>query len=270
MWQLNRLAIALSIVAVSWIGAPRASAQGLIFNLPEDGTAVEYEGTLTQATSAEDQTPLTWTNELSIKSVGREDAEFEGKVQPCRWIEIKTLTGKSGAAGIDPGPVGARIYKVLVPESKIIAEPVDADGIPNDMLPIVRGFRRLGEEAVKEITTPALRVYPTISLLTNYSNPEVIATNDVPEIILQGQQITAKRMKGEFVMERAESKSTNEGEFWVSTEVPFGLARWVVSVTREEKESTAPRSEFHVVNVVSVDMKLKRIRENAESELVTQ
>jgi len=269
MLQLNRLFIVLSVVASSWTVAPQANAQGLIFNLPEDGSAVEYEGTLTQATGPDDQAPLTWTSELSIKSVGREDAEFEGKVQPCRWIEIKTLTGNAEAAGIDPGPVGARIYKVLVPESRIIAEPVDSSNIPNDMLPIVRGFRRLGEEAVKEIVTPAIRVYPTISLLTNYSSPEVVATNDVPEVLLQGQQITAARMKGRMVMERAESRSTNDGEFWVSTDVPFGLARWVVSVTREEKESTAPRAEFHVVNIVSVDMKLKRIRDNAESELVT-
>ena len=77
-------------------------------------------------------------------------------------------------------------------------------------------------------------------------------------------------MKGKLVMERAESKSTNEAEFWVSSDVPFGLARWIVSVTREEKESTAPRSEFHVVNVVSVDMKLTRLRDNVDSELVTQ
>ena len=214
MLLFNRLAIALSVAVVSSIGAPVANAQGLIFHLPEDGKAVEYEGTLTQATGPDDQAPLTWTCELSIKSVGREEAEFEGKVQPCRWIEIKTLTGTSGAAGINPGPVGARIYKVLVPESKIISESVDADAIPNHMLPIVRGFRRLGEEAVKEIKAPTLRVYPTISLLTNYDSPEVIATNDIPEVILQGQQITARRMKGKLVMERAESKSTNEGEFW--------------------------------------------------------
>ncbi len=270
MLQLNRLAIAVTVVAMSWIFTSSAKAQGLIFNLPEDGTAVEYEGTLTQATGPDDQEPLSWTCELSIKSVGSEDAEYEGQVQPCRWIEIKTLTGKAGAAGIDPGPVGARIYKVLVPESKVITDSVDADNVPNDMLPIVRGFRRLGEEAVREIKTPALRIYPTISLLTNYDNPEVIATNSQPEVIQQGPPITAKQMKGKFVMERAESRSTNEGEYWVSKDVPFGLARWIVSVTREEKESTAPRSDFHVVNIVSVDMKLKRQRSNVESELVTQ
>ena len=84
MLQLKRLAIALSVAAVLWIDAPLANAQGLIFHLPEDGKAVEYEGTLTQATGPDDQAPLTWTCELSIKSVGREEAEFEGKVQPTK------------------------------------------------------------------------------------------------------------------------------------------------------------------------------------------
>ena len=51
--------------------------------------------------------------------------------------------------------------------------------------------------------------------------------------------------------------------------MPFGLARWVVSVTTEEKETTAARSEFRIVQTRQTDMKLKRIRQNAESELVT-
>ncbi|MEI7698661.1 MAG: hypothetical protein WCK86_02605 [Planctomycetia bacterium] len=250
--------------------AQTVRGQGLIFQLPEDGTAVEYEGTMTQGVSADDEAPLTWTSELSIKSVGREEAEFEGKKQPCRWIEIKTVTGKSGAAGVDPGPVGSRIYKVLVPESKVIGEPRDADGIANDMLPIVRGFRRLGEEGIEPIKTPSLRYYPTITLLTTYDNLEVVATNAVPEIILQGLQISAIHRRGRIVMESQKSRSTHEAEYWVSKDVPFGLARWVVTITTEEKELAAARSEFRTVIVKKLDMKLKRIRENAESELVTQ
>lgn len=269
MRWINQLAMGAVFVGVCVLNAATATAQGLIFFLPEDGTAVEYEGTLTQSTGEQDTAPLTWTTELSIKSVGKEQAEFEGQVQDCRWIEIKVVTGKSGAAGIDPGPVGARIYKVLVPESKVNAEPVDGDAIPNQMLPIVKGYRRLGEEAIKEIRTPALRVYPTITLLTNYENPEVVATADVPEVLAPGLSVTAKRMKGQLVMERPESRSTNTGEYWVTPDVPFGLARWVVSVTREEKESTAPRSDFRPVVTVQVDMKVKRIRQDAESELVT-
>jgi hypothetical protein len=56
----------------------------------------------------------------------------------------------------------------------------------------------------------------------------------------------------------------------VSKTVPFGLARWVVTVTTEEKDLAANRSDFKVAVVKKVDMKLRRIRENAESELVVQ
>ncbi|MEY3459162.1 MAG: hypothetical protein RL215_2319 [Planctomycetota bacterium] len=245
-------------------------AQGLIHSLPEDGTAVEYEGDLTQKNADDDENKLSWKCELSIKSVGREDAEYMGQVQPCRWIEIKTVTGEAGEAGIDPGPVGSRIYKVLVPEGRVISEARDGSGIANEMLPIVRGFRRLGEEGVEPIRTPALRYYPTITLLTSYPESEVIATNAVPEVILQGPQISAVHSRGRVVMESQKTRSTNVGEYWVSKDVPFGLARWVVTVTTEEKDLAASRSEFRPVIVKTVDMQLKRIRQNAESELVTQ
>ena len=267
---LNRLVSGLFVASALILNASGSLAQGLIFNLPADGTAVEYEGTITLSSGDQDPSPLVWTSELSIKSVGKEEAEFQGTVQSCRWIEIKVLTGKSEAAGIDPGPVGARIYKVLVPESKISPDSVDADGIPNDVLPIVKGYRRLGEEAIKEIRSPGLVIYPTIALLTNYENPEVVASSDVPEVLAPGLSVTARRLKGVTVAERPESRSTNTGEYWVSSEVPFGLARWVVSITTEEKESTAPRADFRLTQIRQTDMKLKRIRQNAESELVTQ
>jgi len=96
---LNLLTFAILALAGSGV-----SAQGLIFHLPDDGKMVEYEGTLTQGTSADDESPLTWTCQLTIKSVGKEDAPFQGENQPCRWLEIKVLTGNSGAAGLDPGP----------------------------------------------------------------------------------------------------------------------------------------------------------------------
>jgi hypothetical protein len=260
----------MTVTAFILASTNSASAQSLLFNLPEDGTMVEYEGKLVQSTGPDDPKPLEWACELTIKSVGKEEAEFEGKTQPCRWIEIKTLTGKAGAAGIDPGPVGARIYKVLVPESKVIAEWQDADGIPNEGLPFIKGFRRLGEEEVKPITEPGLRFYPTITLLNSYREPEVVATSDVPETLLQGQTVNAKRMKGKLVMESEKVRSSNEADYWVSEEVPFGLARWIVTVTTAEKDSTAPVSEFKLTTLKKVDMKLRRIRDNAESELVTE
>jgi hypothetical protein len=267
-WTTSLVAVSAFFLS-SLLNGSSAMAQGLIYYLPEDGTAVEYEGTVIQSAGDQDPSPLNWTSELTIKSVGQEQAEFKGQMETCRWIEIKVITGTSTAAGLDPGPVGARIYKVLVPESRVIAETQDADTIPNDMLPIVKGYRREGEGEMQEIRTPTLVYYPLICRLRNYDNPEVIAESDVPEILASGLSVTAKRMKGQLTMERQESRSTNRAEYWVSRDVPFGLARWIVTDTREEKTATEPRSQFRVVSTVQVDMKLKRIRQNADTELVT-
>ena len=118
MVRPTHLAIAATLCLTNMFGSAFVAAQSLIFHLPADGTAVEYVGTLSQSNGPDDQAPLSWMCELSIKSVGQEQAEFKGKLQPCRWLEIKSLTGKETAAGIDPGPVGARIYKVLVSRTK--------------------------------------------------------------------------------------------------------------------------------------------------------
>lgn len=249
-----------------------ASAQGLIFNLPEDGTGVEYEGEIVYVTVrtdiAEGKETITKAREMSIKSVGREDADFDGTVQPCRWIEIKVVTGNAGEAGIDPGPVGSRIYKVLIPESKIIATPADADSIPNVVLPIVRGYRRSGEAEVRPITSEAISFYPTICQLMNYPDPEVVAATETPQTKATNMSFNARHLKGRLVMERTESRSTNEAHFWVTDEVPFGLARWEVSVTREQKESTAPRDSFQEVSTTTSTMSVRRLLQIAESELI--
>ena len=250
-----------------------ASAQGLLFHLPEDGTGVEYEGTIVQEYVRPDITDGSETiekaREMSIKSVGREEAEFEGRRQPCRWIEIKVTTGTAGAAGIDPGPVGARVYKVLVPESKIISAPADADSVPNIVLPIVKGYRRSGEAQIRRMTTNALGIYPTICQLVNYPNPTVVAAQEAPPIKTGTVSVTAKHMKGSIQMERPESRSKNTADFWVTPDVPFGLAHWDVVVIQEKKESTAPRSDFKEVSTTKCVMSVRRILNNAESELVT-
>jgi len=68
-------------------------------------------------------------------------------------------------------------------------------------------------------------------------------------------------------MESPKVRSTNEADYWVSTNVPFGLARWVVTVTTEEKDLAAPRSDFRVAVVKKLDMRLKSMDGVAEREL---
>lgn len=265
--------IILGACLLSGVFCSPASAQGLLFYLPEDKTGIEYEGTIEQTTVrtdiAEGKETMTKAREMSIKSVGREDAEFQGVVQPCRWIEIKIVTGTAGEAGIDPGPVGSRIYKVLVPESKIIADPVDGDSVPNITLPIVKGYRRTGESQVQTLKSNALGIYPTVCQLINYPQPELLAASESPQTKATNQSFNAKHMRGRYVMESTDTRSTNEGHFWVDRNVPFGVIRWEVVVTREKKETTAARDAFEEVETTRTVMSVKRILNVAESELVT-
>lgn len=262
-----------AVLTVAFAVAPSATAQGLIFYLPEDGTGVEYEGFVEQTSVRPDlpdgKVTVTKQRSLSIKSVGREQAEFNGSVQACRWIEIKIVTGTAGAAGIDPGPVGSRIYKVLVPEAKIMDQAVDQNSIPNITLPIVKGFRRTGESAVTPLNTNSLGFYPTISLMTNYADPEVVAPVETPTTKDNSKSFNAKRLRGRREMESRTSHSINQADFWVTQEVPFGLARWEVVVTRRKKESTAVRSEFRDIQTTKSEMSYKRMFTQAETELVT-
>ena len=265
------------IAAVAFITCAVVSdigqAQGLMFFLPEDGTGVEYEGEIVQETIRDDikvgKETVTKARMISIKSVGREDREFEGTLQPWRWIEIKVVTGDAGEAGINPGPVGSRIYKVLVPESKIIEAAEDATGVPNVMFPIVEGYRRSGEAEVRPIKSHAISIYPTICQLTNYPEQNVVSASATPSTKMANASFSAKHIKGKQVMERRESRTTNEADFWVTKEVPFGLARWEVVVTQEKKESTANRQDFTEFSTTKSVMSVRRILDNVESELVT-
>ena len=78
--------------------AAHADAQGLLWSLPPDGTWVRYEGTYSQLVRRPDSTAgdlqLEWTRHLTIKSVGTSEESYRGQVQPCRWIEIKVVTGQ--------------------------------------------------------------------------------------------------------------------------------------------------------------------------------
>ena len=263
----NTLVVFVTVAVVTAVAQP-TRGQGLIWSLPEDGTWVRYEGTLTQEDvrpdSAQGNLTLEWIRHLVIKSVGTERAEFRGVMQLCRWLEIKAITGKPSESGIDAGPAGASIYKVLVPESAIIGKPVGDDSIPISMIPIVKGFRRSGEGPVEDITARALRVYPAITLLSHYEDATE-GDSDDPQIPLG--RVNAVYYSGEIEMERETSRSRNEAEFWISDEVPFGLAKWVVTVSREKKQRTDPRTDFALTTTLRVEMSMHEVGREAQSEL---
>lgn len=250
-----------------------ASAQGLLWKLPkEDGTSTHFAGTFTQEVYDPVKQVLIdtaqWDRTMTISSVGKVTVDDT----PCRWIEFKTEMRKRGDVDSDPGPVAIRIYKVLIAEDlpfgEIATDKQDGS-IPIVYLPIKKGYRKLSEQDQAEPIKPTvLQVFPTLSLVRHFRSLSAPEAAD-PE--LAGlPEIKALKRTGENKMESRTFRTTNTTDFWVSEQVPFGLARWRVSVLTETKSETAPRGDFVRIVKIDVDMKYKESRTGAQSELAEQ
>jgi hypothetical protein len=269
------LQLCLLVMALWLNGVDRSGwAQGLIWSLPKDGTWVRYEGSYQQIEIRPDSTEgnltIDWIRHLTIKSVGQESAEYAGQKVPCRWIEIKVQTGKPSEAGIDSGPIGERvnprIYKVLVPESAITGKQRDLQNIPIAFLPIVRGYRKIGDKNAEELQTKVLHLYPSICLIRQFETLEAEGAGSEDPDVGVGP-VTATRCKGNFELESSTTRSVHEAQLWRSENVPFGLAKWIVKIHQEQKAANEPRSAFRPAVDVSEEMKAQATGTDAKSEL---
>jgi hypothetical protein len=259
------------VVGFGGVAAPQAAAQGLIWKLPPDGTWIRYEGTYQQIESRSNTggTDLTiqWIQHLTIKSIGQQEVEIDGKNVPCRWLEFKAQTGKKSEAGINPGPVGASIYKVLVPENRVIGKLADDETIPVSFLPIVKGYRKDGEKPVEEMTSSVLQIYPKIALIRHYTTLEKEGDAEALEVGIGS--VTAQKWKGKHEAENLENHTVHESELWRSDDVPFGMAQWTVKLTMERKGKNEPRSAFKQESQTVVEMKALETGTDAKSEIET-
>ncbi len=250
--------------------APTASAQVLIWNLPkEDGAWIRFEGNYRQnqarPNAATGDIVLEWRQELTISSVGTQEAEYQGQQVPCRWVEFKAITKP---AGVDqpPGPGGVYLYKVLIPEQSVIGKPIDDETVPVTFLPIVEGIRKVGDRPVEKVNEKALAVYPHISQLTYYPNLKP-ASNQTEELSIAGDSVAARVQKGSRLLEDKRSRSKNTATLWLSEKLPFGLAKFKVNIERDQKLPTSPPEEFKRASVIDVEMVAVEIGTNARSEI---
>jgi hypothetical protein len=267
----------LSLAGLVLLGSLQsATAQGLILTLPkQDGAWVRFEGTVKQVEfrpdAAEGDITMEWIQQLTVKSVGTETAAFRGKQVPCRWIEIKVVTGKPSESGIEAGPVGERIYKVLVPEERVVGQLADGGKIPFSFLDVIKGFRKTGGQ-VSPLPAGALQVFPLVAPVMHYEAVEVNG-NDSEDISLPGAPapIKTQKFKAKRSIESDTERSTNEAELWRSdgTTIPFGLVKWTVKTLLERKDSTQPRQSYKALTQTNVEMTAHEWGTGAKSELVT-
>lgn len=271
MRLVGSMVLALVLISSS------VSAQGLLWKLPEgDKTWCRYEGTYKQTVrrpeSTEGDLVLEWVRHLTIKSLSKEDADYKGKTVPCRWIEIKLLTGHVNEGIVDAGPGGNRIYKLLVPESEIrgtVTEPLDGNReMFVSFIPIVKGFRKIGDDkAAEPIAGGVFDLYPMVSYLRHFKTLESTDTEEV--VSTPFKDLTGKLQKGTVATETTTLRTTTEAEMYRADESPFGLAKWTAKITTETKQSTAARTTFAASMEIVETMALNAVGDDAESELVT-
>lgn len=277
MSRLNRLLLLSTTLAVTLCGAAKTQAQGLLWSLPEDGSLTEYVGKYRNKQerpgSNEGPLELEWDSRLKIQSVGEETADFNGQPTPCRWVEFKVIIGKPSTkgveadAGIDPGPHGVRIYKVLIPVDRAKGALKDEKGLPVTFIPIVKGYRKIGQQPAQPMKEKVLAFYPMLGLFANYLDlaPEGEAADlDLPNF----GAVKATLYKGTLKLQNKTSKSENIGEIWRTDEVPFGWAKYHVKLIRLQKDITEPDTAFAPAAEIEVEMAVvKKEMTGAKSEL---
>ena len=245
-------------------------AQGVVCQMPPDGSWVRFEGTYSQVEIRPESTAGKleidpWIEHVTIKSVGTEMAEYRDEEVACRWIEIKIERGRERDGKVDTGLTGLEIYKVLIPEAAVISDNADDQGVPISFLPLVKGFRKVGKSDPKPLIEPALQLYPLGILVGYYRELKVVAEDVDAEAGIGAAKST--QLKGEIKIERPNSRTVQESTIWKSPDVPFGVARWAAKMIRERKDGQSPRDDFKPVSEVTIEMQAKEAGLDAKSEL---
>jgi hypothetical protein len=271
----------IAFVSASLACSAGASAQGLIWSIPDaEGRWIRYEGNYTQIISRPNDPTgdltLTWTRHMTIKALETQEAMYGGRMVPCRWIEFKVITGPVKEGIIDAGPGGVRLYKILVPVEAVrqvqVAQDgsvVDADLVLATHVPIVQGYRKIGNESAAPMQSSVFQIFPTLSLVQHYREIAVVGMEDVS---LLDQTIPTTHIKGELVTEDPFTRSTGIADIWRTDSdlMPFGVAKWQATITVESKDSTQPRDQFVRLSEVSEEMSAAEVGDAAESELVLE
>lgn len=257
------------VMILSLLAAGPAVAQGLVWNLPEDGTEVIYGGTLTQTDTRPggEETTMTWDRQLVIRSIGTQDVTYNGETTPGRWIELELRTGRATEQGIDPGPVGTRIYRVLVAEPAVTGATADQRGIPNAFLPIVEGYVQVADRPVQKLESNALETYPVLTLLMNYKPNEIKAEAEGEAVDVPAGQFTATKHAAAATVESPAGKIENTATLFVSPDMPFGLVRWTATVVRGTKDPNQTRDDYVPLSRIEEVMEARAINQNAQGVL---
>ena len=122
----------------------------------------------------------------------------------------------------------------------------------------------VGDREVEPVSEHALAVYPHIAVLTYY--PDLTPKNEGPTTLSVGDAtFTATANQGSRILQDRRSRSKNSATLWLADAIPFGLAKFAVTIERDQKLPTASAEEFKRSAVIEVEMTAVEIGNNART-----
>jgi hypothetical protein len=202
--------IASLLVVLTSIQAARAD--GLIYQLPADGTQVRYDNEVTFNNNGQERTS---TNSLTLSSVGVTTVDSE----KCRWIEIKNVTKTDSGERIT-------IAKFLIPEKDL-----GKDKSPGDHL--IRGWIKRGDNEPQPITDLK---GPQTRLLVAYLAGPPQNSRDLDKTEIDGKlgKLSCRGVAGdyEFVVDNGSLSVAMENR--LNEKAPFGVVSAVWKFERKQ------------------------------------
>lgn len=215
MHSIQSIVIACLIVPL--VATPRATADGLITQLPEDGSWAEFELKLTLTENGQQRERSAY---LKLSSVGQ--VEHQGA--KCRWVELQI-------SRIEP-PQADEVTKILVPEESLKSGKVTAASL-------IRGWRKPADEEATEMDKdqPRLKIGPLALLLSgSFSDPQKLEKEDVKVEGLGSLACDKTTGKHELSMSESE-KAPADITVWRNSKASFGTVKLRVHIVDKRPDS---------------------------------
>lgn len=231
--------IVLSGLFVVTFAAQAVRADGLIFQLPADGTQARYDTEVTFTNNGQERT---FKGSLTVSSVGKTTADGE----ECRWIEFKNVARTDNGERI-------AIAKVLIPE-KFLAKGQS----PGEHL--VRGWVKQGDsepQEIRDIKTGQGRMMLVGYLAGPPNNPGELAKLDIETPALG--KVSCAGVTGDQEFQRDNGSLAIRFETRLNEKAPFGVVSAVWNFER--------KTNGQVMGSGTSKMTLAEINTTALSEL---
>ncbi len=178
-----------------------ARADGLIYQLPEDGAQVHYDTEITTSVGGQD---VSSKGSVSISSVGALLVDNE----KCRWIEFKMISN-------DDGQERLVIAKALIPEKHLGKGMSAGDHM-------IRGWLKIGDNEAQEIKD--LKAPPALPLRVFLAGPPK-DSGDLDKTEIDGKlgQLECAGVTGENEFQSEDSSVVIRFENRLHEKAPFGL-----------------------------------------------